>query len=308
MLLNKIVLLYGDDGLDPDVLLNQRDLYQNLGAIVIVSSKVLPCDYMVVTRVTSAVDFVNSNYRRLNSIPYILFLDYSGQQCHMAFSLLQHSNKRLITSRKEINGKNVTFGHPYVSIDRWTSRLIDGKRCYNCIHIGNFKKASKSDPLIGTFSEILKCNEIDVFGGFWPQIGKNTRFHGKIDVDEVSDFYSQAVLSIGIKHPFQRGKAISGRYWHATLNGCHLLVEDDYLSDEIPGLIVYKCDTSFSLSQLPKVESPKALKKLARYYWNNSNKIQMSFAVEGLALSKRKYKVIERLIILKTLASQKVKK
>jgi hypothetical protein len=292
----RIACVYGEDGLDPDVLLNQIDFLKKYGFRVVFATKLIKCDVLIVTRVIENGFVERINTLLVSQIKMILFLDYSGQNCHRAFKEIVHRNKYLITSRGDCRGEDIYFGHPYVSIDRWRMTPQSCKsRIYDCVHIGNYKSFSKDDKDIMSFNEIISKNFVHVFGDFWPGIGANPFFHGKLKLRMVSKIYRESNFAIGIKYPFQRGQAISGRYWHATLNGCALLVEDDYLINEIPGLYYYKCDSNLNLKNIMNqiVHSPLELEKSANIYWSASNKLQCSLLdfVDETAV---KYGFIER--------------
>jgi len=275
----RIACVYGEDGLDPDVLLNQIDFLKKYGFSVVFATQLIKCDLLIITRLENNIFLERLNSTIINDIKMILFLDYSGQNVHQVFRETVHSNKHLITSRDSFMGKDIYFGHPYVSISRWKMRNSPGiSRIYNCIHIGNYKFFSNYDNFIVSFNEIVMRNFVHVFGNFWPEIGTNSFFHGKLKLNKVSKVYSESKFAIGIKHPFQRGAAISGRYWHATLNGCALLVEDDYLLNDIPGLHFYKCSSNLNLTNILNkiVHDPEELRNSAFIYWTESNKLQES--------------------------------
>ena len=293
----RIAFIYGEDGLDPDVLLNQIDFLKKYGFRVVFGTKLIKCDLLIVTRIIENGFFERKNTLLISRIKMIIFLDYSGQNCHRVFKELVHRNKYLITSRDDCRGKDIYFGHPYVSIDRWRMKTQShSSRIYDCVHIGNYKVFSKYDKDIMSFNEIVSRNFVHVFGDFWPEIGANFFFHGRLKLSMVSKIYRKSNFAIGIKYPFQRGCAISGRYWHATLNGCALFVEDDYLINEIPGLYYYKCDSNLNLKILIDqiVHSPGELEKAAYLYWLESNKLQCSL-LDFLDETKVQYQLIERI-------------
>lgn len=304
MLISKrIACVYGEDGLDPDVLLNQIDFFKKHGFRVVFGSKIIKCDLLIITRV-SGNDFQEGiNSLLISQIRMILFLDYSGQNCHSVFNGINHKNKYLITSRDNFVGKDIYFGHPYVSIPRWKIENTNYmNRVYNCVHIGNYKFFSNFDKFINNFNEIVSRNSVHVFGDFWPEFGTNPLFHGKLKLKEVSKIYRQSRFAIGIKHPFQRGVAISGRYWHATLNGCALFVEDDYLINEIPGLHFYNCTSNLNLTNTLNrtVHDSDKLAYSAFSYWTESNKLQISL-LEFVDEVTVKYSFKERLQLIRLL-------
>lgn len=271
----KFACIYSSDGFDNDVLLNQIDLLRQLNYKFIYSDKVLSCDLLIVLRAEKDVFPFQSVNK--NNIKHALFIDYSGQDVHIVFEKCEHPSKYLITSRPKIIGNNIFQGSPFISINRWIhNRKTDSYKKYDIVHIGHFKKNSSYDGLIQVFNDQVKKHNVDVFGNGWKDIVNAKYYHGHIDVKSVSKIYSESKLAIGIKHPFQRGLAISGRYWHAPLNGCLLLVEDDYMCDEIPGIIKinYEADDIKVISNTYKIDS-RNIQVQAINYWTKSNELQL---------------------------------
>jgi hypothetical protein len=273
--IKKIACIYSEDGFDRDVLLNQIDFLKLANFNYIFTNKLIKCDLLIVTRIVNNIftKFVKNNI--LSEIKMILFIDYSGQNCHNVFREIEHPNKYLITSRIELKEKNVFFGHPYVSINRWKSSVVQSdKKKYNCVHVGHYKHDSSSDFLIKKFNEFISKNNVHVFGDRWSNVLRAKNYHGKVNVSDVSAIYRNSKFAIGIKHPFQRKVAISGRYWHATLNGCALFVEDDYLLDEVPGLFLIDFNNVSDFDFDKIIYDSSNIEKLALDYWQNSNKTQ----------------------------------
>ena len=270
----KLVLLYSPDGFDLDVLDNQKDLYKKLGCKVIWSNKIMPCDLIVILRANEKTQVVFPENTPL------LFIDYSGQNVLDIFRKVKHENKRCITSRKNHNNlKDVYFGHPFVSIKRFSLPLKPKK--FDFIHIGNYKERKKIKNLNKYFIEYINEVGAYVWGKNWQNSNfKNSKYMGPMHPKDVSLTYCQSKNSLGIKHDFQLGTAISGRYWQSTLNGCALYVEDEYLIDEIPGIFLYGTKSNISREDL----RIKAIK-----YWEKQNKLQTEISTELLNSSNFSY-------------------
>jgi hypothetical protein len=266
----KLVLLYSPDGFDLDVLENQRDLYGILGCKVIWTDKIFPCDLIVILRANEMTPL------KFPEQTPLLFIDYSGQNVLDVFKEINHNNKRCITSRKEKNIiEDISFGHPFVSLERYSLPLKTLK--YEFIHIGNYKKRKQIKLLNQDFIEFINGVSAFVWGKNWPKSSfTKSKYMGPMQPKDVSKTYSQSKYSLGIKHDFQIGTAISGRYWQSTLNGCSLFVEDEYLAKEIPGIYLYGSKIN---------DSRKDIQNKARDYWKNQNNLQLNISRELLAKS-----------------------
>lgn len=258
----KLVALYSSDGFDLDVLENQIELYNELNCKVIWVNKIVKCDLLVILR-------CGKNLLNINFNQPTLFIDYSGQDVLNAFSNLKLENKACITSQKNKSHiNNVFFGHPYISLKLF-SRSIQ-KIEFNLIHIGNYKPNRLIKKLNMLFIDYINENKVTVYGKNWPiDLFTKGEFKGPLNPEFVSELYSKSVVACGIKHEFQIGRAISGRYWHAPINGCALYVEDEYLVSEIPGIYLYGSEL---------LESRETLQERAINYWSNQNKLQIDLS------------------------------
>lgn len=271
----KVVLLYSTDGFDLDVLENQRQLYLALGCKVIWGGILVPCDLIVVLRC------MREDVIIAPSDTPLMFLDYSGQDVYEVFENTLSTNKFCITSQKSLeDGKFVYFGHPYVSIESQSSNLSELQ--YTYVHIGNYKPKRTINNINSLFVNYCNAVNCNVWGKGWEDVPRNGfTFHGPLRPEKVSDVYSRSRFALGVKHDFQIGRAISGRYWHAPLNGCVLFVEDPYLLDEIPGIYLYGYE-----GYIPGREE---IQRGARDYWEESNKLQKKLSIQLIQKVKTKF-------------------
>jgi hypothetical protein len=262
----KLVLLYSTDGFDLDVLENQKDLYTSIGYKVIWGSRLIQCDLIVVLRCE-----MNDVISIPKSTP-VLFLDYSGQDVLTVYNNTDGKYKYCITSQKYYHdAKTIFFGHPYVSIDRYSLPLSELR--YDYVHIGNYKKGRWIDVLQVSFIRYCKDVGCHVWGKGWTEEDlSRLNYYGALRPEKVSEIYSSSKIALGVKHNFQIGKSISGRYWHAPLNGCLLLVEDEYLVGEIPGIYLYT-NSECSISR-------EEIQAEARVFWNKSNELQKELSLK----------------------------
>jgi len=297
---NKVACIYSHDGFDLDVLLNQKDLLKQFKFSSIISDRIIKCDLLIVLR----ADLKTFPLEELTSetVSQVLFIDYSGQDIHKVFFQSLHPNKYLITSKQDLVGENIFFGFPYVSLERWidNSQKSISEEQLNFVHIGNYKSNSKNDSLIEHFNNVILQTGAIVFGFGWEKIIPVKNYMGAIKVEDVSKIYSKSKFALGIKHPFQRGNAISGRYWHATLNGCFLLTEDSYLQDLIPGIKSISYDENFDLNfLLGQSHDKEIIKNQAFEFWQNSNKLQYEIVNRDIQeIKKNFFTVIDYLYLL----------
>ena len=270
----RLVLLYSSDGFDLDVLTNQRELYETLGFKVVWGRVMIPCDLIVVLRCMES-DTINPPH----STP-LLFLDYSGQDVLSVFQQTNTHNKRCITSlRTQFKDDKIHFGHPYVSIHIQSNPLDN--LVYDYVHIGNYKPKRWLNMLKRSFDSYCVQVKASVWGKNWPVEGLlGVNYNGALRPEKVSTIYAKSKIALGVKHDFQIGRAISGRYWHAPLNGCILLVEDDNLVNEIPGVFTYDFEGDF-----PNRET---LQEEARKFWRNSNNLQKKLSLDLIEQSDKR--------------------
>ena len=286
--------LYSQDGFDLDVLLNQIDLMKSLKLSFLFGDQIQKSNLLIILRIENYDKFKKEFDS--SKVKSALILDYSGQETLKVVSLFKEINipyYGITSDRLKVQPK-ILFGHPFISIDRW---IFDSTKTFSkspkILHIGNYKGIQSKDNIVNILTnKILNSSEeFLLYGSNWPNSIDRSCYKGPISVQNVSKEYSRHNLSIGVKHPFQRGKAISGRYWHAPLNGCQLIVEDKYLSKEIPGIIYFdfnKLNTTKFRQVIDKVNfiNSSDVKREAKKFWEKSNNISIEL-IEKLFKDRR---------------------
>jgi hypothetical protein len=264
----KLVALYGEDGFDLDVLTNQIALYRSLGCRVVWSKKYVPCDLWVILRGKTG------NFIPIPKDQPCLFLDYSGHDVLAWFQSSTVNHKLCITSQKhaENQEQGIFFGHPFVSIQDFQKEVAPLR--YTKVHIGSYKNDPLRDPDLIDFHSELERNACVVWGKYWDKVAlQHAEWKGPLSPKKVSSVYAQSLIALGCKYQHQQGKAISGRYWQAPLNGCALWADDSYLIDELPGVYPY------GTTNLP---SRNELQDTATNYWKAQNQLQTSLSTRLL--------------------------
>lgn len=269
----KRVALYGEDGFDLDVLTNQIQLYESLGCSVAWAKSYVPCDLWVVLRGK------RGHFLDVPEDQPCLFVDYTGHDVLEWYQTAKLDHKRCITSQKnqEDQTSGTYYGHPYVDVTSFTRPLTN--LAFDFVHIGSYKHDPARDLTQFDFIAELERTPCQLWGKFWDQTPLKHRWNGPLNPSKVSEVYAQSRVALGCKYTHQLGKSISGRYWQAPINGCALWVDDDYLTDEIPGIF------SYGTTDIP---SRASIQTQATSYWQNQNKLQRSLSLDLLAQSRPK--------------------
>jgi hypothetical protein len=261
----KTCLIFGHDGLDIDVMMNLRSLYRSLGFKVAYGTRITRVDLLVVQRVPA---------RRLNvhaSQPVHVW-DYVGTPiADVTSELAGRANATIFTSSDASRealleivpsaAPNLHTCLPPVDTRIWVAPPTDLK--YDAVHIGNFKPSYKQadDPLTAEFLDRLRRLRADIWGAGWSNM-PDVKLHGVATQREVSSIYAASQIALGQMYPFQRSTTLSGRFWHAPLNGCVLVSEPSVYSDTVPGVVTRES----AATQWDR----ETLRKVSREYWDDA--------------------------------------
>jgi hypothetical protein len=267
------VLIYGHDGFDPDVVRNLRSFYGQLGFRCFQSRRLLPADVLCIIRAPESE-------MRVPAYSQIHLFDYVGKDVAQTLSGYAHpedvhifssSPARVARIRELIStrGMGIHVQLPPVDVLAWRKRRA--RECFGVVHIGNYKpyySEANADPFASRFLSRIQDGSVKVWGRGWQGIAPRHQEMGRAALRNVSSIYARSKVALGMMYPFQRNETISGRYWHAPLNGCALLTELNSGIDHIPG--VYQTDyTEESIgAALDVAERDRAsLQDSATEYW-----------------------------------------
>jgi hypothetical protein len=237
-----LALIYGHDGFDPDINLNLRHFYGDLGFRVRTSRQLIDCQLLVITRTPNS-DLDLSAYSQVHVYDYVCMNNdefMKSIQHHPGVRVFSPSQARMNTTLQvspNLEGKILEMLPP-VSTSIWTNKpKFESK--FKVVHIGNFKSSLEdvSDKFSSDFLKSLNENSVDVWGERWTGHVPRERIHGRASLLSVPSIYRSATLAIGIMYPYQRNLTISGRLWMAPLNGTRLLSEPNSQIREIPGVV-----------------------------------------------------------------------
>lgn len=270
-------LIYGHDGFDLDVLHNLRSFYKGLGCIVGFSRKLMPADILIIQRPpNSALDL--ERYSAVHIFDYVgspipnLLISVRNLSTVTIFAPSNERALELIGLEPALADR-IAIAAPPVDPALWMASRPGVPRLAKPVHIGNYKSyyADGSDFYSSRFMRLIDEGIVDVWGGGWPEYETGQRrSRGRLGVFRVSGRYAGRRLALGMMYPNQRSISLSGRFWHAPLNGCALLSEPAAYSQSVPG--VYEFD--FTLPMLERIESslpcPEAIQLEAQDYWTNN--------------------------------------
>ena len=272
----KTCLIFGHNGLDMDVVLNVRSLYKDLGYFTVYDTKLVNASILVILR---AVDSPIYNFDKYN-FQQVHIYDYGGWNYDECIKSINHKNIFIFTTsltHKQHLSEDLNFPKekifislPPVDTKLWIKPKSDPK--FDLIHIGNCKFKVVDDLFQTRFNTYIYCNNIPIWGQNWEKI--NVKSKGAAGLFAVSKIYSKSRFALGIMVPFQRDVTFSGRFWHATLNGCYLISEPGLYTAIIPGVI----ESDFTDESIKKIlddnnkYNQDILRRTAKEFWNNEYK------------------------------------
>lgn len=278
----KTCLIYGQNGLDLDVTFNLRSFYKILGFWVVFSEKLVSADILVILRgVDKPLEMAKCNFGIVHVYDYggwsydalVKSLNYKTTTI---FSTFPETRQRII-SELEFPEKNIHIAFPPIDIQLWSKSLKPIK--YEKVHIGNYKPIDGNDIINIRFNKAIIDYNVNVWGLGWNGFIDMSFYHSKLGLFEVSNIYSQSRFAFGLMYPFQRNNTFSGRFWHATLNGCYLLSEPGLYTSDIPGII----ETDYSNEDIVnKCVFDYDRNKLicdAKEYWSKQFQLTLSFVM-----------------------------
>lgn len=269
-----VAAVLGLDGFDLDVAFNLGDLYRSLGYQTVYVRTPVKCDLLVVHRPINAdflagfegsvhvFDYVGRDLSQfINALPrgMDIYFYFSSERRRQELAVGRHT---WLLERSEVL-------YPPVSVRLWTKPLRGIKNDY--VHVGNFKPSytDEGDALTQAVLDDWAKANISIFGQGWTKGNRSMDLSGPVRLGQVSDVYRRSRISLGLMYPFQRGVTMSGRFWHAPLNGALLLSEAPVPEMNPPGLLVRGLDyeSIWDLDGHDHVRSE--LQKRAYNYWDD---------------------------------------
>lgn len=235
--------MYGHDGFDVDVLRNLQSLYSGLNFKIAISKDLIPADLLVIQRAPcAALDL--RQYEAVHLYDYVANdLTELLQSCkeHPALLIFASSTARrgqILEKFPELTDK-IHVSAPPVDTHLWVSSNLYRATKYEVVHIGNHKPyySGGADVYATRFLSLLQNTGVHVWGVGWDSVLKAEYWHGRSSIGKVSNLYGSSRIALGMMYPHQRGVSLSGRFWHAPLNGCQLISEPSIFSGKIPGVI-----------------------------------------------------------------------
>lgn len=269
--------IVGHAGFDLDVLYNLTSFYRSLRLHVFFSRTPAPADVLAVVR-PQPMALPSRNYGFVHVWDYvgdaaervIGFVRSAGENC-IVLTSSEFRRRELVAAAPELDGR-VTVLLPPVDVDMWTTRRAMPRR-RPIVHIGHFKPyyadARSGDVYAERFLRLLCDEQAHVWGAGWR--GAEARnWHGALNPFRVSRTYATAGVGLGMMYPFQRDRTLSGRFWHAPLNGCALLSEPSVYSRVIPGVV----ETTYEAADVERVTSGLSdgddIREKAVHFWRDA--------------------------------------
>jgi hypothetical protein len=274
-----VALIFGGDGFDSDVGFNLKDLYSKLGYKVLFSKYLLDAELLCIMRVPES-------QLGLAKFQVVHIFDYACVDRPLFFSAI-HPEKKIRVFFPSIGALKMRIKKypnlteisevlmPPVSVDRWTFPIT--KRKNEFIHIGNFKSfySDRTDKNSLKFLNLLKENQIPVWGSGWHGYLSNPQIKGRLPLFNAPKLYAATKVGLGMMYPFQRGLTISGRFWQGPLAGCLIFSECTLHDELLPGVSETNYENFSNLVEYSTQVQPQALQELARIYWDKKFKLTL---------------------------------
>ncbi|MGM7777337.1 glycosyltransferase family protein [Arthrobacter sp. KNU-44] len=135
--------------------------------------------------------------------------------------------------------EKIRVSAPPVCSRLWKSNHLGGKPKYDLVHIGNYKPyySESRDEYASRFLKLVQLGRVHVWGAGWEDRLDGEYCHGRLGISKVSEIYAKSRVALGMMYPNQRTVSLSGRFWHAPLNGCHIISEPSVFADDLPGVL-----------------------------------------------------------------------
>jgi hypothetical protein len=268
-------LIYGYDGFDPDVNLNLRHFYSELGFRVITSRTLIPADILIVTRIPKDY-FDFTRFSQIHIYDYVCSDNENfmkGIQSQRGITVFSPSIKRMSQTLKiapSLEGKIFVLLPPVVT-KIWMKK-IKCSPLYDIAHIGNFKPYynDRSDIFSTRFLDLLLREDVDVWGDGWNMLLTSSKNHHRAPLYTARSIYGASKVALGMMFPYQRNLTISGRFWMGPLNGAVVLSEPNDFIGIIPGVTEFDFQsTGLAIRRDFTFQERLELSIKAKFYWDN---------------------------------------
>lgn len=235
--------MYGHDGFDVDVLRNLQSLYSGLNFKIAISRTLIPADILVIQRPPSAALDL-SQYGAVHLYDYVandlttLLRSCGDHPGLLIFASSSARREQLVEKFPELSEK-IDVSPPPVDTRLWISRNLYEEAKFDLVHIGNHKPyySDGNDVYAAQFLGLLQNGGVHVWGAGWDGLIDAGHWHGRSSIAKVSSIYASSRIALGMMYPHQRSVSLSGRFWHAPLNGCQLISEPSIFADAVPGVL-----------------------------------------------------------------------
>lgn len=268
--------MYGHDGFDVDVLRNLQSLYSGLNFRIAISNTLVPAGLLVIQRPPStALDL--AQYAAVHLYDYVandltpLLRSCSSHPGLLIFASSLERRGQLVEKFPELSEK-IHISAPPVDTRLWISSKVRDEPKYEIVHIGNHKPyySDGVDVYASQFLRMLQNGGVHVWGAGWDGLIEADFWHGRSSIGRVSDIYASSRIALGMMYPHQRGVSLSGRFWHAPLNGCQLISEPSIFAGAVPGVVRNDYAQNSAEGFFPGTVNRYQLANEAAAYWEDA--------------------------------------
>ena len=235
-------LIFGADGFDPDVARNISALYSELGLYPFRSREMRAATVLCIERTPTVALEIPRHYQRVHIFDYVCadnaqFLAALEARAGLSVYVPSAARRATVLQAAPHLEPFIHVALPPVRPSLWIAKRGAG-RSPDIVHIGHYKPSYNggTDTQSRRFLEAIVESAARVWGNGWQSAGlEPSRVMGRLPLKRVSSVYSTSSLALGMMYPFQRELTISGRMWHAPLNGCTVFSEALPAGYALPG-------------------------------------------------------------------------
>lgn len=288
----------GLGGFDLDVLHNITRFYRSLGFRTFYSREPAKADLLVALR-PRGLGVAWKNYGAVH------IWDYVGGHVNDVGALMDPAPANVLvlaspkTRADELNAHCVDLEGrvkvllPPVDVPFWTESRTRA-RSRPTVHIGHYKSSfdnyGADDVYTRRFLRLLRDGRTEIWGDGWAHVHEMTS-RGRLNLYGVSRVYASTSVAFGMMYPHQRTRTLSGRFWHAPLNGCILISEPSaYAGGVVPGVIESTYDPDDIQKLLRELPEPNEIQRDAAAYWGEQFELARE-EIAGYLPGARKFRV-----------------
>lgn len=276
------------DGMDMCVCANTKVLYERLGILPALCTRLVPADVLVLLRGGGSFDVDCAEYQSVHVYNYV-GQDRSGITLRNVRHLvvIEHQDSLAhLRPKADRAPDHVVSARHAVYPEMW--RRPPRRYTIDSCHIGNYKPITRDgalDPPQRNLISHVNSHSVPVWGRGWDDLLDARCLKGSVSLWRVPEIYAHASATLGLRYPYQREHdLISSRYWLAPLAGCPVISDEPPLRDPVPGVFFDTFDNA-RVRRMSQSARADLATESARYWSDRTQCLEsrLSSAMTGLS-------------------------